>query len=356
MGAIGGRGRNTRLARRVRLVLSLLVAACGLALVVWLATRPYRVEPLTIQSGNVRLAASLYLPRNAQPCPAVVLVHGTWPSVRLGYVFYADWFARHGVAVLTYDKRGNGESSGNMQFASLHDLADDAAAGWRALCANPHVAPQHVGFWGYSQGGAVAPLAATLVDAPAFVICLSGPGLRLGEQMLHYNTLRLSGEGKAQAAALRDRLWEYARTGEGWDTLYADLQAARKNSWYKAAGLPPKLWATPEANGGAVPFAWHLGDLSYDPLPTLARLRCPVLLQYGGKDSIVPPEESTLRIQALRRAYGLDNITLKYYRDGSHAMNKPGMLPDAPGSFADGYLEDLDKWVGENVLAHKRRE
>jgi dienelactone hydrolase len=332
--------------------LAILAAGLGSAYAAWLIRRPYTIKPLTIQSGKIRLAASLYLPKRATRCPGVVLMHGTWPSVRLGYVFYADWFARHGIAVLTYDKRGNGQSTGEMQFTALHDLATDAAACWETLRRDPHIDPARVGFWGYSQGGAGAPLAATLVDAPAFVICLSGPGLRLGEQMLHYNCARLHGPGKAEAVKLRDRLWAYSRTGQGWDELYADLLKARRQSWYKPAGLPPKLEATAPADG-TQPFAWRLGDLSYDPLPTLAQLRCPVLLQYGGKDTIVPAQESMLRIAALKEQHGLGNIEVKLYPLGSHAMAKPGMLPDAPGSFADGYLEDLDQWVGEHVVAQK---
>jgi hypothetical protein len=72
-------------------------------------------------------------------------------------------------------------------------------------------------------------------------------------------------------------------------------------------------------------------------------------MQYGGQDSIVPPQESLARIEALKQQHGLANIEVKLYPGGGHALNLAGTLPDAPGSFAPGYLEDLGEWVGRHA-------
>jgi len=82
---------------------------------------PYTDETLAIAGGDgVKLGATLSVPKGVKRPPAVVLVHGSGPSTRdadiAGHQHFrvlADYLARHGIAVLRYDKRGNGRSSGD---------------------------------------------------------------------------------------------------------------------------------------------------------------------------------------------------------------------------------------------------
>ena len=79
-------------------------------------------------------------------------------------------FAARGFAVLSYDKRGAGKSTGNLGAASFEDLADDAVAVSKFLPARTDIAANQIGFWGQSQGGWIAPLAG------AFIVCKVGNG------------------------------------------------------------------------------------------------------------------------------------------------------------------------------------
>ena len=99
---------------------------------------PYRVEAVTFGNGDVTLAGTLTLPPTPGPHPAVVLVSGSGPQDRdetLGggiaikpFRLLADALTREGVAVLRYDDRGVGASTGTFSTAVVSDFASDAEA------------------------------------------------------------------------------------------------------------------------------------------------------------------------------------------------------------------------------------
>src|SRR5450830_1400979 len=101
------------------------------------ATAPYDSQDVQFANAaaGLQLAGSLCLPKGAGPSPAVVLVHGSGPSNRdediAGHKIFlvlADHLARQGIAVLRYDKRGIGGSTGDYTAATTLDFAADAQA------------------------------------------------------------------------------------------------------------------------------------------------------------------------------------------------------------------------------------
>jgi uncharacterized protein len=108
----------------------------------------------------------------------------------LGYLY-----AARGFAVLAYDKRGVGKSTGNWRQASFQDLADDAVAGAKFLQARTDIAANQIGFWGQSQGGWIAPLAASRFPEAAFAVALSGGGLSPADTELFDSEFELTKAG-----------------------------------------------------------------------------------------------------------------------------------------------------------------
>ena len=88
-------------------------------------------EEISFRSGNVTLRGTLILPQTKGPHPVVIFVHPAGPRSRQGLFTWAEFFALHGVAGLTYDKRGVGASSGDWMRSSFQDLAGDALAALR---------------------------------------------------------------------------------------------------------------------------------------------------------------------------------------------------------------------------------
>src|SRR5262245_11956842 len=162
------------------------------------ASAIHRVEtvrdlPITFRSGDATLAGALFVPDDGRRHPAIVLFHGSGPEPR--NTFMARWFAEHGVAALTYDKRGVGASTGDFRAVSFTALAADGLAAVALLKARSDVDSARIGVWGLSQGGWLGPLAASRSADVAFVIAVSGPGVTPAEQMVFYYANQLRERG-----------------------------------------------------------------------------------------------------------------------------------------------------------------
>ncbi|MDX1578159.1 MAG: alpha/beta hydrolase, partial [Gemmatimonadota bacterium] len=142
---------------------------------------PYREEDIVFDSGEVSLEGTLTLPPTPGPHPAAVLITGSGPQNRdeelLGFPIFrviADHLTREGIAVLRYDDRGVGGSTGSVSASTTADFADDALAAVARLAEHPAIASDRIGLLGHSEGGVVAPLAASRSDAVAFAVLLAG--------------------------------------------------------------------------------------------------------------------------------------------------------------------------------------
>src|SRR6266581_1985824 len=92
-------------------------------------------ENVRFSSGDIQLAGTIISPIQGRRHPAIVLVHGSGAENREYMLPWARFLIRHGMAVLGYDKRGVGESTGDWNIASFEDLAGDAVAAFEYLKA-----------------------------------------------------------------------------------------------------------------------------------------------------------------------------------------------------------------------------
>ena len=137
------------------------------------ATRIGREQEVWIDSGGTQLFVRLHLPDREPPFAAVVMVHGSGDAPGTEWFYNGDFFVANGFAVLAYDKRGTGRSEGKFTF-DFQQLADDAGAAAGYLAGHPEIDAERIGLSGYSQGGWVAPLAASRHDIVSFVIVSYG--------------------------------------------------------------------------------------------------------------------------------------------------------------------------------------
>ena len=310
----------------------------------------YRTEQVGFQSGDVRLSGTLVLPNGPGPHPAVVMIHGSGPATRDALRPWADMYARRGVAVLIHDKRGTGASTGNWARASFEELAGDALAGAAFLRARPEINGRQIGLHGMSLGGWVAPLAASRApNDVAFVIVESAPVLtpREHERLRVEQQMRaddFTPEQVARAVAFMDQKFEVARTGEGWDRLLVTMGRVGREGWLPYVNAPTTL--------ESLQWNWtHV--LSYDPLPALERLRCPVLVLYGGLDRIVPATHSSERMEAILRKAGNRDTTVRVFKGANHAFLEAvtGGRREGPSlrGFVAGYFDAHVAWLTSRV-------
>jgi uncharacterized protein len=114
------------------------------------------------------IAWSIWLPPGEGPWPAVMVLHGAG-SRKENHADYARAAVAHGLAALTFDNRGHGETEGPLGETVVDDLS--ALAGW--LAARPEIDGTRIGVRGSSMGGLLAIHAAAASDdvAAAVAIC-----------------------------------------------------------------------------------------------------------------------------------------------------------------------------------------
>jgi pimeloyl-ACP methyl ester carboxylesterase len=121
------------------------------------------------------LAGTIYLPTTPGRHPGVVWVHGAGEEPRLTWGGQLlPGLVRAGVAVLSYDKRGVGESQGECcpgDAGHFNLLTADVVGAVHVLRQHADVDPDRVGLVGASQAGWIIPRAA--VESHALFVALA---------------------------------------------------------------------------------------------------------------------------------------------------------------------------------------
>jgi uncharacterized protein len=285
------------------------------------------VEELRIERGGISLAAS-YWPAGET---AIVALHGAGEGRRDAelYEHLHELLPPAGIAVATFDRRGEGDSTGASSRGRFDVQVEDALAVIDAIDA------ERVGLWGISQGGWIGPLAAAASDEVAFLVLVASTGVTPSEQMMYAveRQLRLAGHGDEvveRVLDLRRRFedWVHTRAPEPDERLAADLRAALDEPWIGQLWLPPTLL---DEEGVQL---W-IEEMDYDPRPSFAQVRVPTLLFYGEADSWTPVEPS---VEAWRSARG-DEVEIVIIPEAEHDLT----LPD--GSLAPEYTVKLVDWL-----------
>ena len=274
-------------------------------------------ERVTVTGTAGRLGASVIMPDGEGPFPGIVFLHGSGPQPRDANRFAAQTFARAGIASIIFDKRGVGESGGELAGASFEDLAADAIAVAEHLKARPKIS--RVGFFGHSQGGWIGPLAGGRWDPTAFVISSSGPAVppsREGEWDVVGNLRRQrAGEAAEEKARRVIQSWhEGVRSGE-WAGFDSAFSTVTREPWFAASGLSEFASRPDESFSKS-----YRAFMDYDPIPALQRLRAPLLALLSPDDESIDAVETAAILKTLVKS-GTD-ITIKLYPGYDHTMRR----------------------------------
>lgn len=297
---------------------------------------PYDIEEVKFDSSaaNVQLDGTLTLPQSddkSKRYPVAVLVTGSGPQDRdetlLGHKPFwvlADYLTRRGVAVLRYDDRGVGKSTGDFGKATSDDFADDAAAAVDFLKGHARIDPKQIGIIGHSEGGLVAPLVAVKKPEVAWIVLMAGTGVN-GEQILYsQGKLIVEAEGGTPEMAQRQRIVQDAafaamKNIAPGDDIEPALESTvkqvidRAEQLEVAAGnkvepVEPEvkeiIRVLVKANLQAMNVPWFRNFAKHEPGPVLEKVKCPVLAINGEKDTQVDPKLNLPKIEASLKAGG----------------------------------------------------
>ena len=322
---------------------------------------PYRTEEVTVDSApGVKLAGSLTLPQGKGPFPAVVMITGSGAQDRdetiLGhkpFAVIADRLTRNGVAVLRVDDRGFAKSTGDFASATDDDFAVDTAAQVAFLRKRPDIDPARIGLIGHSEGGIVAPKVAARDPKIAFVVLMAGPGVPLSEVLRVQRAKLLPAMGAApetiqKGQALVDRAVSAMKGAKDEaDAKARALQAIKA----EGAGVI-HTDAEAQALAAQLSSGWMRDLLDYDPGPTLARVKSPLLALNGSKDGQVPPEQNLPAIRAATR--GNPDVTIMELPNLNHLFQTAktgavGEYADIEETVAPIALDAMSGWIVKHV-------
>ena len=231
----------------------------------------------------------------------------------------ADFRTRRGIAVLRADDRGVGGSTGSTNDSTTADLSGDALAGVEFLKSRKEIDPRRIGLLGHSEGGLIAPLAATRSADVAFIVLLAGTGVT-GDQIILHQGERIARVQKADekriaaAKALQREIFEIVKREPDAAKAEQRILAAVTASEAFATAPTPETKAAVQSQvaqqAKVMMTPWFRFFLSYDPAVALRKVHCPVLAICGEKDLQVDPKQNLPPIAAALEQAGNRDVTI----------------------------------------------
>ena len=264
----------------------------------------YSIETVSVRHKGVNLSGHLHLPDRLSGT-AIILVGGRGCYAgSTKYDLYAKILRKYGVAVIAFNKRGTGESTGDCNTATIGDLAEDVIA-WKKYLETRPENFQNIGVLGSSAGGWVMVKAQEKANFD-FMISIVGPATSVKEQQfqsLEYGAAfyQLSPEAKAQIIEYTNLVFSAKANPKTFGRMQELLLQAEQQDWKKLlddTDIP--------ASTDAIDSLW-VRRHNYDPEKVLSKFKNPFLAIYGGIDWIVPYKEN---IEELKQFFPGDRASL----------------------------------------------
>ncbi len=334
---------------------------------------PYLQREVTFHNDTVTLAGTLSLPPTADKHPALVLLTGSGAQDRDEDVFgfkifklIADTLTRRGFAVLRFDDRGVGGSTGSQVNSTTDDYAGDALAAVKFLKSQAGIDASRIGLFGHSEGAIAASMAATRDPGNvAFIVLMAGPGLR-GDSLVNTQIRLMAKEAGAstadihEALTLQNEIYEAMRSNGDMTNArkkiaqaaarqYAQLTDEQRKSFPDSVAF---IDASAERSLAQTRSPWFRRFIDIDPVPDLRQLRCPVLSLFGELDQQVIPEFNRPVVQ--QALSGNKDASIIVIPKANHLFQAaqtgaPAEYGSLPKQFAPKFLDTLLTWMEQTA-------
>jgi pimeloyl-ACP methyl ester carboxylesterase len=329
---------------------------------------PYKEEEVSYENkqDQVKLAATLTVPAGDGPFPAVVLITGSGSQDRnesllshQPFLVLADYLTRRGIAVLRADDRGVGGTSKGGPNDTTENYGTDALAGVEFLKTRKEINAKQIGLIGHSEGGMAAPMAAAKSSDVAFIVLMAGPGIPGGELLSKQIRLIAAAECEKEVErAVADARQLMATVVEEKDGAVARQklhEAAVKRTEEAKKKIDTQL-ANADAQSAAWATPWFRYFISYDPRPTLMKVRVPVLAINGEKDLQVPAKEDLEGIEEALKAAGNKDYKIVLLPNLNHLFQPtktgaPSEYAEIEETLAPILLQTIGDWIAAHTTA-----
>lgn len=319
---------------------------------------PYYTEEVKFENktDNVTLAGTLSLPKKEGNYPAVILISGSGPQNRdeempnhKPFLVLSDYLTKKGIAVLRFDDRGVGESTGSFHTALTTDFAKDVQAGIEYLKTRKEINKNKIGLIGHSEGGLIAPIVASSSKDVAYIVLLAGPGIQGDKLLLLQKELLERKMGVSES--------EIQKGKELYKGAYELVAVSKSNDENFKNAL--KNYFQSKLNGNEkevrksvaeVSSPWFYNFLKLNPAEYLQKVKCPVLALNGILDLQVPAEVNLNAIKNSLTQSGNKKVTVKSMPNLNHLFQEcstglPSEYVTIQQTMSPIALEEISNWV-----------
>jgi alpha-beta hydrolase superfamily lysophospholipase len=307
-----------------------------------------------IENGAIKLAGELVRLKE-KPKGVVVMVHGSGDGPRRAYDLWTNFFVSRGWAVVVFDKRGSGNSTGDWHDANFVTLAGDVRNVLQWTRAQKELAGLKIGLWGVSQAGWIIPQL-TAEKAVDFAIVQAGPATPSDEFVTRTLESELHAYGfPPDEIAKAVRYYELDVAVSRGTKPFSEIEKAYAEA--SAAGAewllkPPDPINSPDRRFMAVIFA-------FDPASYWRKTRTPLLVLFGGKDHVVPLEANRQKLETLLREAGNTQTEIVVLKDDNHLnmLAKTGVRTEyaSLNRFDPDYFKTLTAYLERMASAPQAR-
>lgn len=329
----------------------------------------YRIEEVVFPNpgAGIKLAGTLTLPEGEGIFPAVVMISGSGAQNRdeeiLGHKPFwiiADHLTRNGIAVLRFDDRGVGASEGDASTGTTYDFATDALSAVRYLKTRPEIGK--IGLVGHSEGGVIAPIAASQCEEVDFIVLLAGTGIRGDKLLLAQQELiwasGMEEEELQQTLAVNAGAFELVINALDLEDLETELGKYLTKKMDDGAIEIPQGMSYAELykmQMDSMTNPWMYEFIRLYPSDWLTKVTCPVLALNGSKDLQVPSEPNLAAIGNALKQGGNKDYTLREFPGLNHLFQEcetglPDEYAQIEQTIAPIVLEEMTAWIKARVV------
>ncbi|WP_164905155.1 alpha/beta fold hydrolase [Aequorivita ciconiae] len=329
----------------------------------------YKVENVSFFNikDSVTLAGTFTYPESGSNFPAVILITGSGPQDRNEEIFnhkpfwvIADYLSNKGIAVLRYDDRGVGGSTGDFATSTTFDFGQDVVAAIDYLKTRKEINLEKIGLIGHSEGGIIAPIIAAKNSDVAFVVSLAGVMIPMGDLLILQKEMQLRTMGSSE---------EYIVKEIDFDTgIMATIQKSTAGSlkedlekytiqyfldnpkFVSEHGLSEAYYKQLIVNSYSSP--WLSSLIRYNPTAALENLDVPLLALNGEKDLQVPAKENFEALRDIAQKFPSKRFTLNSYPNLNHLFQEceKGTVQEygqIEQTFSPAVLHDISEWINK---------
>jgi uncharacterized protein len=335
-------------------------------------TYPYYSEEVTFENtkDKITLAGTLTLPTKEGKFPVVVLITGSGPQNRdeelMGhkpFLILSDYLTRNGIAVLRYDDRGTFASKGNFSKSTTFDFATDVESAVNYLKIRKEIDPKHIGLIGHSEGGIIAPIVAVKSKDVNFIVLLAGTGVTGGDIMLKQQedigiVMGISKDDIQKTKEINGEAFKIMSQSTDTTKLRSNLTAFIKSriKEFPTKDIPKNTTEDELAKiqAGNLMNPWMLNFISYNPAPTLEKVKCAVLALNGDKDLQVCSKINLPAIENALKKGENNHYTIKELPGLNHLFQEcktgaPAEYASIEQTISPVALETLTGWIKEII-------